>query len=163
MFSYLRKPHPDLASLVLRLGLAAVFIMHGYLLISQDFAVTDRMSLQTQKLVGWSEFVCGILLAMGLLSRLAALGVIALMIGAIAVVTGPRGFVDIRLTAQGYNFEAGGFEYNFVLIVASLAVLLLGSGRASVDQFIFGRKRGQADTVAVPREQTSAGAPALRR
>jgi hypothetical protein len=96
----------------------------------------------------------------GFLSRLAALGVVGLMVGAIAMVTGSRGFVQIQLTPQGYNFDAGGFEYNFVLIVASLAVLLLGSGRASVDQFLFGRKRGLAGSVSVPPEGVGAGGAA---
>lgn len=139
MFAYLRKPHVDLASLLLRLGLAAIFVVQGYILIRQRDPVTEQISLTTQAVVGWTEFVCGLALAIGLLSRLAALALLVVMVGAIALVTRAQGFIPISMTPHGYDFEAGA-AYNFLIIVVCLALMVLGSGRVSVDHLIFGRR-----------------------
>jgi uncharacterized membrane protein YphA (DoxX/SURF4 family) len=148
MLAYLRRPHVDLASLILRLGLAAIFIAQGYVKLYQEESWTDQLTPTMQKVVSGAELACGIALAVGFLSRLAALGLIAEMIGAIAMVTGARGFIPISFTPTGFTFEAGS-AYNFLIIVACLALLVLGSGVVSVDYLIFGRKRGYRSTAQV--------------
>jgi putative oxidoreductase len=71
----------------------------------------------------------GVALALGFLTRLAAAGIIAIMLGAIATVHWPNGF-DIR---------HGGFEYNFAIIVMSVCLVL--AGPTAVDRvFRFKRK-----------------------
>jgi uncharacterized membrane protein YphA (DoxX/SURF4 family) len=139
MLAYLRKPHVNLASLFLRLGLAAIFVAQGYILIRQQDPVTEQISRTTQTLVGWTEFVSALALAIGLLSRLAALGLLVVMIGAIALVTKTQGFIPITMTPHGYTFEAGS-AYNFLIIIVCLALMVLGSGWVSVDHLIFGRR-----------------------
>jgi putative oxidoreductase len=147
MLTYLRKPHADLASVILRLGLGFLFIMHGYIKLFQPLSWTEVLSPTMQKVVGWTEFTCGILLLIGLLSRLAAIGLIGDMIGAIALVTGAHEFISVGVGPHGFTFAASGFEYNFILIVACLAVLVLGSGWLSLDHLIFDRRRGAAVTT----------------
>jgi putative oxidoreductase len=140
MFAYLRSPHVDLAALILRLGLAAIFMSQGFMLVYQDSAMTDKLSLSMQRVVGWAELACGMALLVGFLSRLAAVGIIVIMIGAIAMVTGTQGFLPVSFSRAGFNFEAGA-AYNFIIIVACLALFVQGSGKISVDYLLFGRKK----------------------
>lgn len=158
MLAYLRKPHADLASVILRLGLGFLFIAHGYIKLFQPLSWTEVLTPTMQKVVGWTEFSCGILLLIGFLSRLAVIGLIADMVGAIALVTGAHEFISVGVGPHGFTFAASGFEYNFILIVACLAVLMLGSGWFSLDHLIFDRVRGrrtlmQPANPAMPRAE----------
>jgi putative oxidoreductase len=120
-----------LAPLLLRLGLAVVFIFHGMqkLLPDQSWGVgwNPGLHVAVQAAVAWGEFLGGVALAIGFLTRLAALGIVAIMVGAIVTVHGQHGFA---LANKGY-------EYNFVLIVMALAVALLGSGVLGLDRLLF--------------------------
>jgi putative oxidoreductase len=85
-----------------------------------------------QSLVAWGELVGGIALALGFLTRIAALGIGCIMAGAIYTTTGLKGFDILK----------GGFEYDFVLLVLCAGVFLLGGGYLSGDRlFLFKRKR----------------------
>ncbi len=148
MLAYLRRPHIDLASLILRLGLAAIFIGQGYMKFVQPESWTDQLTPTMQKVVSGAELACGVMLAVGFLSRLAALALIADMVGAIMLVTGVQEFFPIAFKSGGFTFQAGA-AYNFLIIVACLALLVLGSGIVSVDHLIFGRKRRWQTTVPV--------------
>lgn len=150
MIAYLRKPHADLAALILRLGLGFLFIAHGYSKIIQDFKWTEVISPAMQQTVGWAELIFGILLLIGLLGRLAALGVIGDMIGAIVLVTGRRGIIGQDMGPHGLTFQASGFEYNFLIIAACLALLVLGSGWFSLDHLIFCRRKCGTTAVGMP-------------
>jgi putative oxidoreductase len=76
----------------------------------------------------------GVALALGLLTRLASLGLIIIMCGAIFTYTGQKGF---SATGQGY-------EYNFVLILVCAALLFMGAGTFSLDQVVKVKSRGPA-------------------
>jgi uncharacterized membrane protein YphA (DoxX/SURF4 family) len=124
------------------------------------------MSLGTQQAVGWAELICGALLALGLLSRLAALVVIADMVGAIVMVTGKREFFGMDVTAHGETFKPGS-EYNIIIILVCLALLALGSGWFSLDHLIFSRRRIVTGAAAAPVSPSSQAqnippAPAVR-
>src|SRR5947209_14519970 len=91
----------SLASLVLRLGLAAIFIYHGQdkifglgnewgaawagkmVLKAHEIEAPSLQSHAVQLLVAWGEFLGGIALALGLLTRLAALGEMIIQVGAV--------------------------------------------------------------------------------
>jgi uncharacterized membrane protein YphA (DoxX/SURF4 family) len=88
-----------------------------------------------QLAVAWGELVCGAALLLGMLTRLAALLMIVVQVGAILTVTGVRGFS----MASG-----GGYEYNLALLAMCVAVLLMGGGEASADHFLRERRRGKA-------------------
>jgi len=79
------------------------------------------------------EFFGGLALIIGLLSRLAALGLAFDMIGAILLVHLKGGF-----------FLPAGYEFALTLLAASLAIAVGGPGALSVDAAI-ARRRG--DTV----------------
>jgi uncharacterized membrane protein YphA (DoxX/SURF4 family) len=79
-----------------------------------------------QYAVAWGELLGGIALLVGLLTRVAALGLIVIQIGAIATVT----------SGKGFSFAAGGgYEYNIALIAMCLALVIMGGGTWAVDRF----------------------------
>jgi putative oxidoreductase len=158
MFATLFKPKVDFAALLLRLGLAAVFVVHGYFKIVQAFPLIQQMSMQVQQIVGWTEFVAGIALALGLFSRLAALATIPIQVGAIILVTGKRAMTVTPFEATGADYTRVGPEYNGILIVAALAVILLGSGVVSLDHLIYKMFRGKKPQAA--QEKTPEREPA---
>jgi putative oxidoreductase len=127
-----------LVPLFLRLTLAAIFIFHGSSLVGgpdNEWGAHWQNSAEAppapaQLAVAWGELLGGIALAIGFLTRPAALGIIVIMIGAIATVHWPHGF-DIR---------EGGYEYNFAIIIMSLSLVLGGPGPFAVDRLLF--KRG---------------------
>jgi putative oxidoreductase len=127
-----------LAPLVLRLGLAVVFVYNGMGKLGPEKEwgtnwAPPAMDLPAavQAPVAWGEFIGGIALGIGFLVRVAALGLIAIMAGAIVKVTGP----------QGFSLLQGGYEYNFVLIVALSALVMAGSGTLGLDHWLVPRRR----------------------
>jgi putative oxidoreductase len=74
------------------------------------------------------EFLGGIAMIVGLLARPFALGLIVIMLVAIAKVHWKNGFFLASQPGQ-----ANGWEYNFALIAMALAVLIGGAGALSVD------------------------------
>lgn len=80
--------------------------------------------------VTFVEFLGGIALIFGLLTRWVALLLVINMLGAIFFVHFKNGFF-----AQG-----GGYEYPLTLLAANLALMLAGPGAAAVDKLITTRK-----------------------
>jgi len=129
----LLRPQVDVGVLVLRLALAAVFIVHGYIKVIQDYPLFPEMSMTMQQVIGWAELIGGVALAIGFLSRLAALGIIVIQVGAIIKVTGAIALEGMTMDRHGANFTRVGPEFNLTLIAMCLAVFLMGSGSLSVD------------------------------
>lgn len=135
--SLFRSPSPRQLSLgltALRLAVAAVFINHGrQKLFVYGFAgVTGAFTQMgvpfpgvTGPFIALLEFFGGIALAIGLLTRVIALGFVFDMLVAILLVQMKRGF--------------SGYELEFLLLVSSVALFLTGAGRFSVDALLAGR------------------------
>lgn len=129
--------------LLLRLGLAVIFITHGLAKVGGDgnegglqwMRGPDAPAKPVQFAVAWGELLGGIALAIGFMTRLAAAGIAVIMAGAIWTVTGRNGF---HLIKDG-TFN-GGYEYNLVLLVICAAVILLGPGPLAADRW-FGVRR----------------------
>lgn len=183
----------NVAAIILRLSLAVTFLFHGLDKIVNGFGGTAwvnemyakkadhpsqrreelRNQMQeiptsmrfmgTQLAVAWGEFLGGLALLAGMLTRVAALGLIIIQIGAVILVTAPHGF----------NLLGGGYEYNLSLIAMCLALIVLGAGQWSVDSALTRRyaKRvpasasaeplplgGPHRTIAEPVEQVAPGA-----
>ncbi len=129
-----------LIPLVLRLGLAFIFIYSGLQKITvpgtgwgsswipdaPDFI--KPLPAAVQLAVAWSELIGGIALGLGLLTRLAALGVAGIMVGTIYWLTGAQGFKS-------------GWDYNFAVIVMCLALMISGGGTLAIDQVIRIKRR----------------------
>jgi len=87
-----------------------------------------------------AEFFGGIGLVLGLLGRVAALGIAVNMVVAIVTVHLPNGFF---MNWSGQQ-KGEGFEYHFLVLAITAAVMLHGSGALSVDYAI---SRGSAHWV----------------
>jgi len=133
-----------LLPLVLRAALAVVFIYHGLDKVTPDTGYGTRwmaskegqeaMPAALQLAVGWGELLGGVAIALGLLTRIAALGIIPIMACAIATVHWKAGF----------GMQHGGFEYNYVLIMVAVALIFCGAGTLSLDQVIRVKMKGPA-------------------
>ena len=131
----------SLALLVLRGALAWMFIFHG---AQKLFGAFDgpglsgfAQYLRTMPVLppyAWAvmaalgEFGGGVLMGLGLLTRLAALDLIVVMCVAIATMTGANGFS-----------LPGGYEINMLVIAVCIALLLAGAGPLSADALLFRR------------------------
>jgi putative oxidoreductase len=84
-------------------------------------------------LAALTECFGGVAVFAGVLTRLAALGLIVVMLIAIAKVHWPHGFF------LNFSLQPGkghGLEYNFALIGMALALLVGGGGALSIDRLI---------------------------
>jgi putative oxidoreductase len=131
MFDTLAKN--TLVPLVLRLGLAVIFVYHGIEKVGKEGGLGWHKELAgpLQFAVAWGELLGGIALGLGFLTRFAALGIALIMGGAIVTVHGSKGF----------SLEDGGFEYNFAILVICAAVFLLGGGSLAVDRWFKIRRK----------------------
>jgi len=132
---------PHLSGPILRAGLALVLFPHGAQKLLGWFGgygwsgtmgfLTGKVGLPAPiaALVILIESLGPVFLLFGLLTRPVALGVIAIMIGAIATVHAPNGFFMNWSGAQAGE----GFEYHLLVIAMALALLVSGGGAFSAD------------------------------
>lgn len=130
---------------LLRVMLAIVFLMHGYLAAFvltpaglTAFNASNGIPFPTP--VAWvvivGHLLGGLLLLFGAYTRVGALVNLVIMGGAIWFIHLKQGFFmkGIILDAAKGRAVAGGYEYSLVLFVATVAILFLGSGPLSVDK-----------------------------
>ena len=80
-----------------------------------------------------AEFLGGLGLIVGLLSRIAALGIAVIMIVALVAVHGKFGFF-----MNWYGEKQGhGIEYHILVLALALAVMVKGAGAFSLDQVLY--------------------------
>ena len=130
------------ALLVLRIALGVIFVMHGSQMVLGLFG-GDGLKVTIQKFsetgippvwgytAAFTELLGGAALVLGLLTRLAAVGIGTTMVVAVWRVHLPHGFF---LQNQGY-------EYNLALFAMSAALVLMGGGNYSLDAKFFGHPR----------------------
>jgi len=123
----------DWALLVLRLGLGIVFLTHGLqkraMWKMQPSAQMPAGLLTILKVLSIAEPLSGLAMIGGLLTQLAAAGQAVVMLSAIRLKAG----------AMKKSFTGdGGWELDFILLVAALAVLVLGAGAVSLDRVLLG-------------------------
>jgi uncharacterized membrane protein YphA (DoxX/SURF4 family) len=138
-----------MASLLLRLSLGTIFILHGYEKVKDAWGTRWEESLEwLQPVVAWTEIVCGGAIVLGFLTRLSALGLACVMLGAVYVAWQGRGFggEEIGATVK-FGYLRSGAEFPFALLAQSLATILLGGGAFSVD-YCIRRARGKSGVPA---------------
>ncbi len=114
--------------LFLRLALGLIFLAHGYQKLAGDKAQLvgwlESMKFRPGKFWAWLvtavEFLGGIALVLGLFTQLAAL-ILAIQF-----------LIIILWFKRGQNF-IGGKEFDFLILFALLALLVLGPGTWSID------------------------------
>lgn len=131
----------DAALAILRVVVGSIFIAHGAqkLFVFGLAGVSGAFAQMGVPLPGLTgpfiallEFFGGIALVVGLLTRLASLGLVFNMLGAIGLVHLKAGF-----------FNPAGVEFPLALAAMSTALVLTGAGNLSVDALI-SRRRGKA-------------------
>ena len=135
--------YPSLSMLVVRLGAGIVFFAHGAQKVFGWFGgpglkATIQMFRNYMKippaatvLSALLECFGGVALIVGFLVRPTALGLIVVMLVAIAKVHWQHGFF---INFAGTPGKGHGFEFNFVLVAMLLAILLAGAGVLSIDR-----------------------------
>jgi putative oxidoreductase len=131
----------DFAALIARVVLGGVMFAHGSQKAFGWFggdglhATLEGMTQQglpfaVGLLVVVTELLASLALLVGFVGRLAAVGVIAIMTGAIYLVHWPNGFF-MNWTGK----QAGeGYEYHLLAIALALVVCIKGSGAGSLDR-----------------------------
>ena len=126
----------DLALLVLRVVIGLLFAGHGAQKLfgvlgggglDETAGMFDRIGLRPSavhaRIAGTTEFMGGLLIAIGFLTPFAAAALIAVMAAAVATVHFQNGIWN---TNRGY-------EYNLVLVAALFALCGVGAGSWSLD------------------------------
>jgi putative oxidoreductase len=118
----------DFGLLMLRLIIGAVFIYHGFAKVSNIegtlgfFSTIGLGNIVLVYLAAYGEFVGGIMLVLGIFTRYTAL--LLAFIAAVAIYA-------VHFKA-GFNIMKGGYEYALTLMVVSLAISMIGSGKYSL-------------------------------
>lgn len=140
MFKKIIATDSDLGSMIIRFVLGIVMFQHGAQKAlgwygGHGFSGTVEaftqmgMPAAVAVLIILGEFLGSLGLLLGLLTRIAAGGMLVIMVGAISLVHFQNGFF-----MNWFGAQAGeGFEYHLLVIGMSLALLVRGGGANSLD------------------------------
>ena len=121
----------DVATLVLRLALGPMLVLHGLNKVRGGLSGTagwfESLGLRPRglhaRLAAVTEIGAGVLVTLGLLTGLAAMAFVGLM--TVAALTDHRG--------KGYFIFKGGAEYVVLVAMAAVVLAVTGPGRWSLD------------------------------
>ena len=121
----------DVATLVLRLALGPMLVLHGLNKVRGGLSGTagwfESLGLRPgwlhARLAAFTEIGAGVLVTLGLLTGLAAMAFVGLM--TVAALTDHRG--------KGYFIFKGGAEYVVLVAMAAVVLAVTGPGRWSLD------------------------------
>ncbi|MGE5351722.1 MAG: DoxX family protein [Acidobacteriota bacterium] len=128
--------------LLLRIILGVVFIAHGAQKVLGAFGgkgLGTTIGMFTGMGIpaalaymdAFGEFIFGILVLLGLITRVASGGIAVIMMVAILRVHLPHGF-----------FAPAGFEFPLTLLTIAVSIFLFGSGKYGMDYFLERKSRG---------------------
>ncbi len=125
----------DVAALLLRLALAAMFFAHAWLKV-RVFTIPGTVkyfaSLGVPGVLAYftiaAEIGGGLLLLFGIGTRWVALALVPLMLGTIVLVHGKNGWL--------FSNKDGGWEYPAFWIVGLLVLAALGDGAAAIGPMV---------------------------
>jgi putative oxidoreductase len=148
MFRRIISTSSSWAAIPIRLALAAVFIFHGSQKVLGTFGGPGINTFVHQGAAPFSfmrpawlwwgaaafgELLGGIMVLLGLLTRVGAFLLAFTMVVAISAFLWPAGF----------DITKGGYEFAMALLAMSLALLISGGGMASIDRGLSSRGGGR--------------------
>lgn len=148
MFKKLIQTDEDVSSLVLRVLLGIVFFPHGAQKVFGWFGglgFSGTMESFTKHLgipaifaflAIIAEFFGSIGLILGFLTRIAAFGIACVMVVAVFMLHLQNGFFMNWFGKQ----QGEGFEYHILVVAITIALMINGGGRWSLDSAIAGKK-----------------------
>jgi putative oxidoreductase len=123
----------DWGLLALRIGVGVTFLVHGtqkrVMWGMRPSAQMPAGMLNLLRVLSIAEPLGGLATLGGLLTQVAAAGFIVDMVGAIRL--------KITQRHKGFSGE-GGWEFEFLLLVAAIALLLIGAGKFALDRVVLG-------------------------
>ena len=140
----------DVAALILRIAAGLIFLPHGWSKIAGDggagaFAADISANYGIPSFLGYvaaySEVIGGILLILGLLTRLDAFLLGATMFVAAFIVQLPDALYEVPPGSIKTFVAIRGIETPLALFAICLALLLTGGGKFSLDALLFDRFR----------------------
>lgn len=119
--------YSDWGLLALRIGVGVIFLVHGWSKIkmwkAKPSAQMTAGMLNLMKFLSIAELLGGLAVLSGFLIQLAAIGLGIIMIGA----------AHMKITKWGKKFSGdGGWEFDFILLVACITLLILGAGSLAI-------------------------------
>lgn len=146
MFRRLASTSASWATVPLRLAMGVIFIAHGAGKVLGSFGGPGLRAFASSAAPfpfmrpAWlwmgaaalSEFIGGILILLGLFTRLGAFCIACTMLTAMIGVHWKNGFF--------LNSSTPGIEYTVALLGGALSLLISGGGQASIDRMIGGRR-----------------------
>jgi putative oxidoreductase len=138
LYPELLGPRASAGLLPLRVAMGLAFVFHGWPKIQNALGWMGAEAPVPgflQALAAVAEFGGGIALALGLLTRVAAVGILCVMITALATVHIPHG--DPFVGKPGQHSA----EPATVYLCCAVLFLVIGPGRFSLDALLFGRPK----------------------
>jgi len=137
--------YPSWSHLVVRLAVGIIFFAHGAQKVfgwfgghglSATIAGFRQMNIPPAAtvLAAFIECFGGLAMIVGFLARPSGLGLVAVMLVAIAKVHGRNGlFLNMMMTPG----KGHGYEFNLALLAMALSIVIGGAGVYSIDRIIF--------------------------
>ena len=127
-----------LALLLVRLVMGLAFVLHGWPKIQNPMGWMNAMGGSSvpsflQALAALAEFGGGLALILGLLTPIAAFGLVCQMVGAHLLVHLPQGHPFVSQSGPSY-------ELPLVYLVLAIMLIALGPGKWSLDALLFTKK-----------------------
>jgi uncharacterized membrane protein YphA (DoxX/SURF4 family) len=131
---FLTRYLPEWGTIPLRLALGTIFMAYGWAKLTGAVGTPEGFNIDSW---GWAypvfwawlvaliETLGGLLVIVGLFTRVAAFLIASVMVTAIFKVRLDGGLV-------------GGFEFEFTLLMIAVALVITGAGRLSVDRDVLG-------------------------
>ena len=117
----------DVGLLLLRIAIAIVFLYHGLPKLSKSKAMSQMMGMPAGMIFmfGIFEVLASLGIALGIYTQLSALVLAIVMVGAI-------GMKMMKWNVPFAAMDKTGWEFDFILLFASISVLLGGGGSLGI-------------------------------
>ena len=119
------------ALLILRVFLGIIFIYHGIPKLRMPGALGKGLGFPSGFVLflGLVEFISGLALVLGFYTEIVALLVAIVMLGALY-------YKIFKWKVSFFAMDKTGWEFDFILFAAAVAILLLGAGAFSLDALL---------------------------